>query len=144
MTRVTRVTRLNRVTPVMARTVWSALAWLAVGAACHGEHARPAGDEAGRTVTVGRGEIVDRQCMTGELRAATAVGMTVPRTDSWQLAIRWLADEGTLVKAGDKVLEFDNSQFTAQLSEKHLAVLEAEMTMRGARDLSAIETASKD
>ena len=48
-----------------------------------------------------------------------------------------------MVKAGDKVLEFDNSAFTAQLEEKHLGVLEAEMTLRGAQDLNAIATASK-
>lgn len=118
--------------------------WCLIGcAACHGEVERPVGGEPVRTARVARGDIVDRQILTGELRAASAVVMTVPRTDSWQLAIRWLADDGTTVKAGDKVVEFDNSAFTAQLEEKHLALLEAEMTLRGAQDLSAIETTSK-
>jgi hypothetical protein len=120
------------------------LLWCLIGcAACHGEIERPAVGEPVRTAKVGRGDIVDRQLMTGELRAASAAVLTVPRTDSWQLAIRWLADDGALVKAGDKVVEFDNSAFTAQLEEKHLGLIEAEMTLRGVQDLGAIETASK-
>jgi hypothetical protein len=118
--------------------------WCLIGcAACHGEIERPVAGEPVRTAKVARGDIIDRQVITGELRAASAVVMTVPRTDSWQLAIRWMADDGTIVKAGDKVVEFDNSAFTAQLEEKHLGVLEAEMTLRGAQDLGAIETATK-
>ena len=123
-----------------ARWLW----WLiGCAASCHGEIERPVGGELVRTAKVGRGDIVDRQLLTGELRAASAAVLTVPRTDSWQLAIRWLADDGTLVKAGDRVVEFDNSAFTAQLEEKHLGLLEAEMTLRGAQDLGAIETATK-
>lgn len=112
-------------------------------AACRGELVKPAAGELARTAKLARGMIVDRATMTGDLRAANSIGLTVPRTETWQLAIRWLADDGATVKAGDKVLEFDNSAFTARLAEKHLAVLEAEMTLRGAQDLSAIETATK-
>jgi biotin carboxyl carrier protein len=112
-------------------------------AACRGELVKPAAGELVRTARLAHGTIIDRATMTGDLRAASSVGLTVPRTDSWQLAIRWLADDGTIVKAGDKVLEFDNSAFTAQLEEKHLGVLEAAMTLRAAQDLSAIETATK-
>ncbi len=81
--------------------------------------------------------------LTGDLRAATGVDFSVPMTDAWQLTIRWMADDGANVKAGDRVLEFDNSAVTAQLEEKHLALLEAEMTFRSARDISAIETENK-
>lgn len=112
-------------------------------AACR-ETARPTAGEPARTAAVQRGAIVDRQLLTGELRAASSVGLTVPRTDSWQLQVRWLADDGVPVVAGDKVVELDNSAFTAQLEEKHLTVLEAEMTLRGARDLGEIAIASKE
>lgn len=112
-------------------------------AACRGELQKPVPGEPARTARLARGAVLERELLTGELHAASAIGLTVPRTDSWQLSIRWLADDGAMVKAGDKVLEFDNSAFTAQLAEKHLAVLEADMTLRGARDLSAIETATK-
>ncbi|HEX7842201.1 MAG TPA: hypothetical protein VF469_32235, partial [Kofleriaceae bacterium] len=115
-----------------------------IGCAACRESVRPAAGEPTRTAVVRRGDIVDRQLLTGELRAASSVGLTVPRTDSWQLQIRWLADDGAQIKAGDKVIELDNSAFTAQLEEKHLAVLEAEMTLRGARDLGEIAIASKE
>ena len=58
----------------------------------------------------------------------------------WQLAIRWMADDGTPVKAGERVLEFDNSAFTAQLDQKKLACARPESAFAGARDLAALET----
>jgi biotin carboxyl carrier protein len=119
------------------------LCWLISCAACRGELGKPATGELARTVLLARGQIIDREILTGDLRASISLGLTVPRTESWQLAIRWLADDGALVKAGDKVLEFDNSAFTAQLAEKHLGVLEAEMVLHGTEDLGAIETATK-
>jgi multidrug efflux pump subunit AcrA (membrane-fusion protein) len=116
------------------------LAVMALG--CRREMARAAGEPA-RTVRLARGEIVDREVLTGELRATASVGLTVPRTDSWQLAIRWLAEDGAMVKAGDRVLEFDNSEFATKLEANKLALLEAEMSFRGAQDLGAIATEAK-
>lgn len=112
-------------------------------AACGGEVTLPAADEPVRTVKVARGEVIDRELITGELRAASSISLTVPRTDAFQLTIRWLAEDGAIVKAGDKVLEFDNSAVTAQLAEKHLQMLEAAMTLRSTQDLLAIETETK-
>jgi HlyD family secretion protein len=111
--------------------------------ACHHDVARHDVVEATRTAVVKRGDIAERMLLTGEVRAVSAVDLTVPRTDNWQLTIRWMAEDGAQVKAGDKVLEFDNSAVVQQLEEKHLALLEAEMTFRTARDLAAIETENK-
>ena len=47
------------------------------------------------------------------------------------------------VKAGDRVLAFDNSAVTSDLEEKQLALLEAQMTLQTARDVSAMETENK-
>jgi biotin carboxyl carrier protein len=128
----------------MARAAAAAVIAVAAALGCGGEPAVKAVGEPARTAVVGRGDVVDRQVISGELRAAQATWFAVPRTETWQLAVRWLAEDGALVAAGDRVLEFDNSSFTAQLEEKRLAVLEAEMAFRGAQDISAIETASKD
>lgn len=120
--------------------------WLlvAVGcAACRGAPARPVTGEPARTVTLAQGTIADRQLITGELRATASATLSTPRTESWQLAIRWLAEDGARVKAGDRVVELDNSAFTAQLEDKRLALLEAEMTLRDAQDLDAIATEQK-
>jgi multidrug resistance efflux pump len=129
---------------VTARPPIAGMCAAAILAACHGEIERPSAGEPVRTARVMRGEVVERQVLTGELRAASAAVLTVPRTDAWQLAIRWLAEDGAIVAAGDKVVELDNSAFTAQLDEKRLGVLEAEMTFRGAQALTAIETATKE
>jgi HlyD family secretion protein len=115
-----------------------------IAAGCGGEPARPGAGELAQRQTVQRGDIVDRQVITGELRAASALPLNVPRAETWQMTIRWLAEDGAAVKAGDRVIEFDNSQFTAQLAEKHLTLLEAEMALRSARDLGAIAIAGKE
>jgi len=62
-----------------------------------------------------------RWLLTGELQAVHSDKIVVPRTPSWQMPIRWLADGGTVVNAGDKVLELDNSQFSGELEQKRLA-----------------------
>jgi len=113
------------------------------GGACGDRLARPATGELVRQQTLRRGDIVDRQLLTGEIRAVDSLGIGGPRTEIWQLTVRWLAEDGTAVKAGDKILEFDNSAYAEQLAAKHLATLEAEMTLRGARDLGAIAVAGK-
>jgi multidrug resistance efflux pump len=111
--------------------------------ACHAAApGRPAG-ESRRTEAVGSGQVRQRVLLTGELRAASAIDLSVPRTETWQLSIRWLAEDGTSVKAGDRVLEFDNSTFADQLEQKHLALLDAEMTLKSTRDVSALELANK-
>ena len=112
--------------------------------ACRGtveKHATTA--EATRTQVVKRGDITDRVLLTGDLHAVASVDLSVPRTETWQLVIRWLAEDGANVKAGARVLEFDNSAVTQQLEQKHIALLEAELTFRTARDLARMETENK-
>jgi multidrug efflux pump subunit AcrA (membrane-fusion protein) len=112
-------------------------------AACHHDVTKRDVVEATRTAVVKRGDVADRVLLTGEVKAVSAADLTVPRTDNSQLTIRWMAEDGSLVKTGDKVLEFDNSAVTQQLEEKHLALLEAEMGFRTASDLAAIEADNK-
>jgi len=54
-----------------------------------------------------------------------------------------MAEDGTTVKAGDRVLEFDNSAFATSLDQKKIALREAEMAAAGAHDMGAIETETK-
>ncbi len=111
--------------------------------ACHGKTAERAPTEAPRFATVTKGSITDRVLVTGELHAASAIDLDVPRTDAWQLSIRWMAEDGAQVKAGDRVLEYDNSAFASSLDQKRLALREAEMAAASARDLAAIDGDSK-
>ncbi|HET9992259.1 MAG TPA: hypothetical protein VFQ65_27195 [Kofleriaceae bacterium] len=120
--------------------------WIGIGlvcAACHGTVEKPATREAARTAVVTRGDLNDRVVLTGDLRAPSSVDLTAPRTETWMIAIRWLAKDGAEVKAGDRVLEFDNTAVTSTLEQKKLQLIEAEMAYRSAKDLSAIETETK-
>lgn len=68
-----------------------------------------------------RGDLERRVLLTGELKAVRGVSVSVPRTPSWRVAIRWMADDGSHVHAGDTVLELDSTAFASDLEEKRLA-----------------------
>lgn len=118
--------------------------WLLVLAACGGERnaAVATGGDQPRA-TIARGEITERVLLTGELRAGAAVDLTVPMTETWELTVRWLAEDGTTVKAGERVLEFDNSAFTNGLVQKQIAVTEATSALRAYRDVSTVSLSVK-
>ncbi|HUS29627.1 MAG TPA: hypothetical protein VMZ53_14035 [Kofleriaceae bacterium] len=107
-----------------------------------GKHAA-ATEEAATTVKVHKGEVVDRVVLTGSIEATHAEEMRVPRTDAWELPIRWMAEDGAQVKQGDRVLEFDNAQFTAQLQQQKLAVLDAEINFETFLGVSALQIQDK-
>jgi HlyD family secretion protein len=79
---------------------------------------------------VTHGELTQSLLLTGELDTAAAENLVVPRVPQWNIALRWLATDGTLVKAGDAVAELDNSNFASDLADKKLA------TARAASDLA--------
>jgi len=92
------------------------------GAGAHAEAAKGGGAE---ELKVHRGSFRQRELLTGELAAERGEALVVPRTNAFQLTIRWLAEDGTLVKAGDPVVSFDNSQFASDLEEKRLSAFNA-------------------
>jgi HlyD family secretion protein len=96
-----------------------------------------------REAQVARGELASSVLLTGQLRAASATDLIVPKTEVWQLTIRWMAEDGVRVTAGERVLEFDNSSFTNGLREKQLQLLEATSAARTAADLAALQLAGK-
>src|SRR5262245_2443580 len=69
-------------------------------------------------LVLGRGDLTERLLLTGELDAVSSESLAVPRTPQWNLSIRWLEADGTLVTAGQKVAEFDNSAFANNLAEQ--------------------------
>jgi multidrug resistance efflux pump len=81
-----------------------------------GRAAVPTGD-----LTVRRGRFEDRFLLTGQLAAVHADHLVVPRIPSWQTTIRWMEEEGTVVKAGQKVVEFDTTAFAQDYGDKRLA-----------------------
>jgi len=95
-----------------------------------------AGARSGRSpaLTVRRGALQPRLLLTGELAAARALELKVPPTRSSDIPIRWMERDGTPVRAGQLVVDFDNSSFTAELEEKRLAAAQAvdELARKGA------------
>lgn len=103
----------------------------------------PAGAAAPSTpvVQVSRGAFAQSLVLTGEIDAADSVHLSGPRTEDWNLAIRWLAEDGALVEAGDRVVGFDTAQVIDRVRELELSVVEAGNAMleQGAKSQVTIE-----
>ena len=103
---------------------------LALLTACTGSQADAgAGSSHARTpadLVVRTAPLEPRFLVTGDLEAVRSESIVVPRTNVWQLRIRWMEADGAQVQAGQKVLEFDNSAFAGTLEERRLAVTRAE------------------
>lgn len=83
--------------------------------------AAPAAGE-GAELVARRGVFERRVLLTGTLEAARAVAFSVPRIPGWQVELRWLAEDGAAVRAGETVVELDKSAFGSDLEEKELAL----------------------
>jgi HlyD family secretion protein len=113
-----------RAVPVVAVLLAAALAAACAGAGADEVAAAPspAGAEA---LVVARGDLAPRLLLTGELHAARGHDLVVPRAPTWRLQIRWLADDGAEVRAGDPVVEFDSTEFTSSLEQRRLTLAES-------------------
>lgn len=78
---------------------------------------------------VHRGPLVQRQLLTGALEAIESAEVKVPRTREHRLQIQWLATDGVMVAEGERVIEFDNSSFTANLDQQRTAVQRSHRTL---------------
>ncbi len=79
---------------------------------------------------VHRGTFVNTLVLTGELEAQRGATVSVPRLPSWQSSIKWLAGDGDLVRAGDRVAELDNGPFATDLDSKRQLATEAEQELQ--------------
>jgi multidrug resistance efflux pump len=111
----------------MVRLRFSALLLLgALSLACVACMDNRAGASAESPVlTARRGALRPRLLLTGELEAARALELKVPSTSSPQIQIRWMERDGTPVRSGQRLVELDNSSFTAELEEKRLTASQA-------------------
>ncbi|HEV2856742.1 MAG TPA: HlyD family efflux transporter periplasmic adaptor subunit [Thermoanaerobaculia bacterium] len=130
--------------PILALVVLVAgLACLAPLAGCSGTGARADAGQGEDELAVHRGTFRQRVLLTGELAAEKGEALTVPRTNQFQLQIRWMAEDGTLVRAGDPVVAFDNSQFASDLEEKRLTASNAGSDLERAQAESKTTLADK-
>ena len=121
-------------------------ATLVCALACSGgappEVRRPAGPAA--ELRVRRGDFQERFALTGELAAARATMIVVPRVPTWQVTVRWLETDGADVKKGQRVAELDNSSFATSLKEKENAEIQAEHDLEKTRAERAAEISEKE
>jgi multidrug resistance efflux pump len=64
--------------------------------------------------------------LSGELVAENAVVAVAPVVRIWPLQVRWIAEDGSQVEEGDRIMEFDNAQLASSLEDQHSAIVEAE------------------
>jgi HlyD family secretion protein len=110
-----------RPTPSAAAAV-AALA-LAIWGGCSTSPKAPLPKQDGREeLVVERGNLEDVLLLSGELEAASAEKLVVPRSDHWMLKIRSLHEDGREAKQGEAVVEFDNSSALSRFQQEALAV----------------------
>lgn len=115
---------------------------LLLAAACGtGAAAAPAEPD---ELRVTRGDLAERVLLSGQLVAERSERSIVPMTRIWQLSIRWLAEDGAAAKAGDRVVEFDNSVFVGELAEKRLRLKQATLDLAAQRAVAAAATTDKE
>lgn len=74
---------------------------------------------------VRKGALASDLILSGELEAARGESLNVPPLPSWQTAIKWIAEDGATVKAGEPAVELDNTSLTADLESKRQTLTQA-------------------
>ena len=88
----------------------------------------PAAGQAQQPLTVSKADIPHTILITGELRAARSRDLIVPRISSgFASTVTYLPLEGTLVKPGDRLLEFDGSSLLTSKTEGERKLDEAKL-----------------
>lgn len=81
--------------------------------------------------------------LTGEIRAASAHTLVVPRVPQWHVTLRWIADNGSRVSKGQTVAEVDDSAFTRELSQKKTAAAKARSALLHQQNANALTLLDK-
>jgi multidrug efflux pump subunit AcrA (membrane-fusion protein) len=98
---------------------------------------------AGEALVVTRGALEERLLLTGELEADRSDDLLAPRTEGWGVALRWLAEDGALVREGDKVVELDNTAVLETISDLELAVIQTGTELASQRATAAVAVEDK-
>ena len=97
---------------------------LGIAAACSGAKAdRPPLDESRPVSEAGarRGDFETHLLLTGALEAVRSTQLTAPNVPTSELQIRWMAEDGAFVRAGERVLEFENDSFAGAIEDLKLS-----------------------
>jgi HlyD family secretion protein len=109
--------------------------------ACSSVGGEPSGF--GPVLVVERGELVLPILLTGELEADNALVLSAPRTETFELSIRWIAEDGTAVEQGERLVEFDDTALLDSISEHEIRVQQADNELINLRATQAVDVAEK-
>ncbi len=93
------------------------------------------------TLRVTRGSLIETILLTGEIEAARAEPLIAPDVGIWPLEVRWLAEHGSRVRAGEQIAEFGNGSLTTQLDSVRARIERREQELRGEESQRAIDLA---
>jgi hypothetical protein len=79
--------------------------------------------------------------LSGDLRSVRSVSLNTPRGEG-ELQIRWMVDDGSEVKEGDRLVEFDAARLIQTIEERRLKLRQAEND-RESRERSAAAEAER-
>jgi multidrug efflux pump subunit AcrA (membrane-fusion protein) len=99
--------------------------------------------DSGPALIVERGEIVVPFLLTGELEADTALVLSAPRTETFELSIQWIAEDGAAVEKGARLVEFDDTSLLDSISDHEIQVQQADNDLTNLRAQQAVEVAEK-
>ncbi len=72
-----------------------------------------------------QGDFEEAILLTGELKAVRATSIVAPETSIFQMRIQFLPEEGTEVKTGDPLVDFDNSALADRAQDLETRILDA-------------------
>lgn len=84
----------------------------------------------------------DALLLTGTVQALHAQRLRAPRMDAWRMQIQWMAEEGSLVQAGDPVVRIDSANLASEIEQLELQMLGA--AQRAQKELAELEVALLD
>ena len=120
-----------------------ALAAAACGAAQGTPRVAPGSASGARTAAVRAGSVEDVFLLTGETAAVHSLDLTPPPSDTWELQIKWLAEDGAEVHAGDRVMEFDSTSILQSLEERRLKAIQTHLERESKEGSLAAEAERK-
>lgn len=87
--------------------------------------------------------IEDLFLLTGELNAVRSLDLVTPRTEMWRVQIKWMTDDGSDVREGDRVIEFDNTAVATTIEEKRLGHIQSRIDLESRRASLTAERADR-
>lgn len=68
-----------------------------------------------QALRVHRGAFTSTMVITGELAARQGIDISVPPLPTWESSIKWMVEDGSYVRAGDRVVELDAGALPTRL-----------------------------